>query len=275
MNPILDNQEELHRNSAKLQSHYHQASSEHERILELELENNLLREEVFALRQTPHPSTLPQSHPAVSQVQQLTLSLRKLSDQLTHTEASLFTRTTELTHTRSDLHKAKVQEEKAYELAARIRGREEALSARVQEMEWKVREAQEREKMAEVVIGEYANLVRKLEGREMKNNASKQPLPNGNAGGPLEDGLSQGKLGLKRLMSEMEEEISGLQIQLQTLHTEKEELEARVDTKLKAAEADRQARAQAEFELEKMKVDDNTAAKMVSRYMWVSYTSRV
>lgn len=267
LNAILNDQEELHRNSAKLQAHFHQASSEHERILELELENNLLREEVFALRQTPHPSTLPQSHPAVSQVQQLTLSLRKLSDQLTHTEASLLTRTTELTHARSDLTKAKVQEEKAYELAARIRGREEALSARVQEMEWKVREAREREKMAELVIGEYANLVRKLEGRATKDSASSGQTPNGTSGSGLEDSISQGRLGLKRLMGEMEEEISSLQMQLQVLHSEKEELEARVDAQLKAAEADRLARAQAEFELEKMKVDDNTAAKMVSRYM--------
>lgn len=267
----MGDQDELHRNSAKLQSYFHETSNEHDRIHDLELENQLLKDELSALRQTPHPSTLPQSHPAVSQVQQLTLSLRKLSDQLTHTEASLLNRTTELTHARSELSKAKIQEEKAYELAARIRGREEALSARVQEMEWKVREAQEREKMAEVVIGEYANLVRKLEGRATKNDALNEQLSNGTAGSMLEDGLSQGKLGLKRLMGEMEEEISGLQSQLQVLQMEKEDLEARVDAQAKSAEADRLARTQAEFELEKMKVDDNTAAKMVSRYMWVSY----
>ncbi|KAJ3537649.1 hypothetical protein NMY22_g5510 [Coprinellus aureogranulatus] len=260
-------QEELHRNSARLQAHFHQASSEHDRIHDLELENKLLREELAALRQTPHPSTLPQSHPAVSQVQQLTLSLRKLSDQLTHTEASLLTRTTELTHARSDLNKAKIQEEKAYELAARIRGREEALSARVHEMEWKVKEAEEREKMAEVVIGEYANLVRKLEGRAAKKSASEKSLPNGSAGVVLEDGLTQGKLGLKRLMGEMEEEISGMRRQLESLQVEKEELVGRVEVLVKAAEADRAAKGQADFELDKMKVDDNTAAKMVSRYM--------
>jgi hypothetical protein len=127
-------------------------------------------------------------------------------------------------------------------------------------MWWKVKEATEREKMAEMVIGEYANLVRKLEGR----------LPNGTgAGAALEVGLSQGKLGLKRLVGEMEEEISALQVQVQALQVEKEAVEGRVEALTKATEVDRAAKAQAEFELEKMKVDDKTAAKMVSRYMYV------
>ncbi|KAJ2919876.1 hypothetical protein MD484_g620, partial [Candolleomyces efflorescens] len=272
-------QDELYRNSVKLQSHYFKASNEQDRIQHLEQENKALKDELEILRQTPHPDTLPQSHPAVPQVQQLTLSLRKLSDQLSNTEDTLLQRTTELSNAKSDAVKAKLGEEKAYELAARIRGREEASRQRERELEWKLRSLEEQGKMSDIAMKEYASLVRSLEAKMGKGGAgrlstsssgSRNSSASGGSAPTLEASFSEGKRNLKRVMDDMHSEVASLHAKIEELQLEKEELIAKLEAQAKSCDADRLARSQAEFELDKLKVDDNTATKMVARYMYVA-----
>ncbi|KAJ2928069.1 hypothetical protein H1R20_g9025, partial [Candolleomyces eurysporus] len=265
-------QDELHRNSVKLQSHYFKTSNEHDRIQHLEQENKALKDELEILRQTPHPDTLPQSHPAVPQVQQLTLSLRKLSDQLSSTEEILLQRTNELVNAKSDTVKAKLSEEKAYELAARIRGREQASKERERELEWKLRSLEEQGKMSDVAMKEYASLVRSLEAKMGKGRPSTSSSGSRNssstANAPtLEASFAEGKRNLKRLMDDMHGEIGALHARVEELQSEKEGMVSELDAQAKSCEADRLAQSQAQFELDKLKVDDNTATKMVARYM--------
>lgn len=90
--------------------------------------------------------------------------------------------------------------------------------------------------------------------------------------GRLDAVLAEGRAGLKKLMQGHDAEVSELQKRVSVLEGENEELTARLEAAQRAGEADVQARAQAEYELEALKVDDGTAAKMVSRYMKFSQT---
>jgi hypothetical protein len=70
-----------------------------------------------------------------------------------------------LAHATGEASKAKLASEGAYELAARTRGREEAGKVRETELEWKVKAAEEAVKMSDLVVNEYADLVRSLEAK--------------------------------------------------------------------------------------------------------------
>ncbi|KAI0819096.1 hypothetical protein BC629DRAFT_1719903 [Irpex lacteus] len=85
------------------------------------------------------------------QIPELTLALRKLSDKLTTTEETLLARTTELAHAQSELGRAE------HDRAAIL-----AILAMVQA-------AEEERRLADMVLEEYASLVRKLEGRTSKS----------------------------------------------------------------------------------------------------------
>jgi hypothetical protein len=248
-------------------------------LVQLERENVVLKSEIVALRAHPHPDSSPQAHPAVTQVQHLTLSLRRLSDKLSLTEEALLTRTMELAHATGEASKAKLAAEGAYELAARTRGREEAGKVRETELEWKVKAAEEAVKMSDLVVNEYADLVRSLEakaGIRSRSDSSSSMLDHASAmdssseatGPPtLADSLVKGKLGLQRLLSEFSTTTEGLQAELIRLHGELAVSEAKCEADGRSAALVRDELARAQFELEKLKLEDNTAAKIVSRYM--------
>ena len=242
-----------------------------ERVTHLEQENASLKWELSILRQNPHPDSAPQAHPAITQVQQLTLSLRRLSDKFTLTENALLERTTQLAVATSDIAKAKLAVESAYELAARTRGREEEGKSRELALEMKLRAAEEAANMSDVVVQEYAALVRSLE-------AKSSPRQNGHSrsvsspGGPatptlLKDGLAEGKLGLQRLVAEFSAATGQLQAELFTAQGEIAVLKSKDEVEKKNLDQHLVELARARFDLERLKVDDNSAAKMVSRYM--------
>ncbi|GLB34477.1 hypothetical protein LshimejAT787_0200420 [Lyophyllum shimeji] len=273
-------QDEAYNSSLKLQRHSLDAANAHDRAIHLERERDLLASELAILRAHPHPDASPQAHPAVLQVQQLTLSLRRLSDKLSLTEEALLERTTQLAHLTGEATKAKIAAEGAYELAARTRGREEAGKSRELELERKVRAAEEAMKMSDLVVKEYADLVRSLEAKaaarstaEARSEPSSSSADEPNGSATLVGSLAEGKLGLQRLLSEFAAESEKLQTDLLRVQGELAASEAKRESEKKYAEQCRIELAQAQFELQQLKIDDNAAAKMVSRYMKFSQKS--
>ncbi|KAH0826956.1 hypothetical protein J3R83DRAFT_4614 [Lanmaoa asiatica] len=97
-------QHEAHTAAINLQRHSLDSSRLHEHAAVLEQENARLTHELDILR--PHPD-IPH-HPAVAQVQELSLALRRVSDKIALTEDTLLQRTSELTDARSELTKTEL-----------------------------------------------------------------------------------------------------------------------------------------------------------------------
>jgi hypothetical protein len=89
----------------------------------------------------------------------------------------------------------------------------------------------------------------------------------------LATSLAEGKLGLQRLLSEFSTAIEKLQTEIFCLHGEFATLQIQYEAERRNAELSRVQLANAQFELQKLRLDDNTAAKIVSRYMWVPRSS--
>ncbi|TFK46670.1 hypothetical protein OE88DRAFT_1707225 [Heliocybe sulcata] len=266
-------QHEAHSSSVKLQRHSLETSHALERTHVLERENALLREELAVLRS--HPDLSP--HPATLQVNELTLSLRRLSDKLTYTEETLLTRTTELSNALGEVGRAKHDAEAAYELAAKGRAREEEGKARERELERRLRAAEEERKMTDLVVQEYADLVRSLEGRK-SSVVSPRRIASDDGGVSitstasgssvtLVESLSEGKLGLQKLLIDFGEETEKLNAEIETLRGQLNIAEAKLKAEENSRKDDRASLARARTELDKLKADDNAAAKVVSRYM--------
>ncbi|CCM00489.1 uncharacterized protein FIBRA_02523 [Fibroporia radiculosa] len=263
-------QHEAHATSVKLQRHSLDTSHALERTHALEIENARLKEEVVVLRTVPEATP----HPASLQVQELTLAHRRLSDKLTLTEETFQGTIAELTQSRSDLAKAQHDIDAAYELVARTRAQLVEAEARERELERKARAAEEERKLADLVVQEYADLVRTLEGRPRQVTSPRPSLPLGNesnsSSATLVDSLSEGKSGLQKLLEEFNDETEKLAAETTRLHGEIALLSTRLEAERGRSERDRAQLAESLLRLEAYKIDDNTAAKMVSRYMSVT-----
>lgn len=198
------------------------------------------------------------------------------------TEATLELRTTELTNAQSELSKAKREADGAFALASQSRSREEDSKLRERELERKAQAAEEERRLADLVVSEYADLVRSLEGRRSilppkpppKNpDASDENLvANGTAStSTLVDSYTEGKKGLQKLLSEFNVESERLEGKISKLEKELSVVETKWEAERKTAELDRSLLAKVQAELVKMRVDDKSAARMVSRYMWVLF----
>ncbi|KAJ3894974.1 hypothetical protein GG344DRAFT_39819 [Lentinula edodes] len=265
-------QDEAHSASLKLQRFSFDASVAQDRVIKLERENALLKTELATLRANPHPDLSSTSHPAVLQSQELTLSLRRLSDKLSLTEQTLLERTTELTHVASELAKSNLIIEGAYALAARTRGREEDGKVRERALEMKIRELNEEVKMEDLVVKQYADLVRSLEGRNSSVNTEPTSMHN-NSSATLVDGISEDKIGLQKLFAEFSAQFEPLQAEVEKLKGELAVTNMRLEAERKGTEADHKLLAAAQKELQMLKIEDKSAAAMVSRYMKFSQAS--
>ncbi len=249
--------------SLKLQRHSLDASHAIEQAHALERENIRLQEEVEVLR--VHPDVTP--HPAALQVPELTLALRRLSDKLTTTEDILSLRTIELAHARSALTKAQFEVEAANDSMGRAHAQEEESRARERDLERKARGFLEERKLADLVVQEYADLVRTMEGRQSKTSA---PSPGRNASDSnvtLVEGLAEGKTGLQKLLEEFNAETERLASETNRLQKENEVLRGKLEAESKRSEGDGEKYAELQLQLDRYAADDKTAAKMVSRYM--------
>ena len=229
----------------------------------LEQENTRLAHELDILR--AHPD-IPH-HPAVAQVQELSLALRRASDKIALTEDTLLRRTSELTDARSELVRARHAADGAYALAARMRAREEACKARERELEFKARASEEERKMVDLVVQEYADLVRNLEGRKSVNHTTS--VQNGSASSfTLVDNLQDGKSTLHRMLTAFSTESEQLHATIAELNAKVSALQMTLDAERTTASHDRTLLSQTKIELDKLNLEDQTAAKMVARYMY-------
>ncbi len=197
-----------------------------------------------------------------TQAQEFTLSLRRLSDKLDLTEESLLERTTELAHANAELVKSKLTVDGAYALAARVRGREEEGLIRERTLEQQLWEAKEQTKQSDRVVTEYANLVRSLEGRASTSGSSTPASV-----------LAEEKQTLEKLFSEFAEETGRLQSENSRLRHELEVSRVQCEAEAHNSEHDRNELAKIKTEIEKLRLEDNSAARMVSRYMYVMVSS--
>ncbi|KAJ3521556.1 hypothetical protein NM688_g9001 [Phlebia brevispora] len=261
-------QHEAHTASVKLQRHSLEASEALERTHAVERENARLYEEIRTLR--ANPDLTP--HPAALQVPELSLALRRLSDKLTYTEDLLLSRTNELAQTHNDLAKAQSDAAAAQEVAKQARAREEEGKARERDLERKARAVQEECRLADLALQEYADLVRNLEGRHSKGSVGSGQSSSDLNVTPLES-LAEGKSGLQKLLNEFNSETERLSLEVNRLQAENELLKVKLDAERRIAETDRQRFSETTLELDRYKADDDTAAKMVSRYMKFSQST--
>lgn len=219
-----------------------------------------------------HPLPPDQSQSNASLVQELTLALRRSSEKLELTEHALAVRTAELVGSRSESLKARHEADGAYKLAASARAREEDAKVRERDMEAHLRATEEERRLIEIVVHEYADLVRSLEGRKSSIGNGSALLQNGSASASsltLVEGFSEGKSSLHRLMSEFASESEKRESTITQLHDQIANLESVLDSERKTVAQHRAQLAETQVELATLKLDDTTAAKMVSRYMYV------
>ena len=132
---------------------------------------------------------------------------------------------------------------------------------------WKMRKAEEERKLADLVVGEYADLVRKLEGRARQHSSEGQHVEKHET--PL-DIYRTGLQGLSAILSESNASSELLHARVAVLEKQLAETEAKFDAEKKTAELDRKLLAKVQDQVVKMRADDMGAARMVAKYMSVS-----
>ncbi|CAL1705378.1 unnamed protein product [Somion occarium] len=163
----------------------------------------------------------------------------------------------------------------ASELINQARAREEAAKEREREMAFKARAAEEKRKMTDFVVQEYADLVRSLQGHSRTPSGSSQSAgPDGSTSSlTLVESLAEGKSGLQRLLDEFNGESEKLATEVHRLQGNIESLTTTLDGEREGSQDIRSQLSDALVQLDKYKADDNTAAKMVSRYMKFSQST--
>lgn len=257
-----------------------EANRAQERALSLEQENEELRTEIDTLRTNSDPDTSLDTHPATLKSQQMTVLLRQANEKITALEDALHFRATELVQSTSEATKAKNAAEGAYELAARLRAREEEAYSNQRALELKIRHLEGEKKMGELVIVEYAALVRSLETKLGSRNAPR-PSQSSSAHSKSDsvstavskhatislESLPEGKLELQKLFREFSDDTNRLQLEIGRLQEVLDITKSQLEAERKRGETDRQTLGKTNAELESVRLDDRTAAKMVSRYM--------
>ncbi|KAJ7919628.1 hypothetical protein B0H13DRAFT_1988446 [Mycena leptocephala] len=291
-------QNEAHTSSIKLQRHALDTSAYSERIAQLEAENALLTTELGVLRDNPDPSTPSAS--SGDTVAELTLSLRRLNAKLSLTETALAEHTQALAETAALATQQTHSAGEAYALAARARGREEEGRLREEALQRALVQAKEETRLSDRVVGEYAALVRTLEGRSprvaafpnnlhMEGNVghsrdtstSSVGVATGSGGGSSatlvdptvaasanpKDGLDGAKAQLAALVESFAEQKAALDARAAALEGERDVAQAQLAAANTLSAELGTALAKAKFEREQARVDDRSAAGMVERYM--------
>ncbi|KAI0265755.1 hypothetical protein BGY98DRAFT_926970 [Russula aff. rugulosa BPL654] len=158
--------------------------------------------------------------------------------------------------------------ENAFGVAAGARAREEEALLRERELMLQLRVAEEEGRMMDRAVREYADLVRALERRQSL--PSSPPAPSSPP--PPIPPPKQTPFQTERLAGEFEDTNRALSDEVGRLQVELDGARSELEAERKAAEEDRLRLSNALAELERSKHDDNAAAKMVSRYMYVQFS---
>jgi len=138
-------------------------------------------------------------------------------------------------------------------------------------LERRVRAAEEARKLSDLVVYEYADLVRSMEGRQLSYSPSTATESTASFASTstvtLIDSLTEGKCGLKKLLEEFNAESARLDAEIAHLNRELSISQNHLATERANAAHDRSELSRALHELERLKIDDAAAVKMVSRYM--------
>ena len=253
----------------KLQRYSLDTARTHERAVSLKRENDLLKAELAVLRATPTPTDL--SFSSQADIQELTLSLRKLSHKLTLTEEALLAKTEALITAQADLTKAQIGLEVAYELGVELRSREDVEKVRAKKLELKIMQLEEAIRMSDVAIAEYAKLVRDMEARPMSLGSTVQPSKERAGDANIMSALSEGRFNSQHLAENFRAQCEELHHEVLGLQGELEVARSQLEAENKGEKAILAECAWMKTELDKLKIDDKTAAKLVARYMSVSY----
>ena len=260
-------QQEAHTSALRLQHQVLANAHVLERNKSLEQENGRLRAELAVLR--ANPTSTPQ--PATLQVQELTLALRRVSDKISFTEESLAACRLELAKSRSDLVKTKHAADGAFALVAAGRAREEERRLREQDLQYRLRAAEQDRKMSDRVVQEYADLVRSMERRTMPSQSSvgsdSSSSPTNSSSMTLVDNMADGRSELHKLLEDFKIEFSASETEIARLEEEMRLCQVHLASEREASAHDRSELSKALVELERLRTDDNTAVKMVARYM--------
>ncbi|KAL5529274.1 hypothetical protein ACEPAG_5259 [Sanghuangporus baumii] len=265
-------QGEAHRATVQLR---HQ-SLEHATLLQhlraLENENSFLRTELQVHRATGPVG----AHRDALQVQELTLALRRLSDKLDLTERVLLERNEELASVQSERDSAKKAEAGAIETVKCLRSEVNASHARERDLASRVQASEEQRRMSDLVIEEYASLVRSLESG-LEGRFSSTSRTNGSRAGDSTrnslDGLMHARQGLKKLLQDSNHDSEQLHAEIDRLHGLLESTRSELEVERAMDLEHKQTLARIQLELHQLRCDDNAAAKMVSRYMKFSQSS--
>lgn len=187
-------------------------------------------------------------------------------------------RTKELAQARAETRRAQIELEHVLADVDTVRAREQAALAREHEMAATVRAADEERRLVDGVVRQYAELVRSLEIRHARRSiqspadsnstlAASPDVDDKSSDAALVAALDEGKAGLQRLLQDSNQEATRLQQEISRLHVELETSQRELEATEKSHKDDRAALAKALVDLECIRLDDNTAAKMVSRYM--------
>lgn len=193
-----------------------------------------------------------------------------MNDKLSGTEDTLLARTNELARALADVAKGKHGLENAYALAAHARAQQEEGMARERELKRRLRAVEEERDMSDRVVREYASLVRSLERKQTPSSPPAEPNGHGRSlsiASNMSEILQDGRGSVHKLVAEFTAESEALETDIGRLHAQLEVIERERDVERKVADFDRTELARTRVELEKLHIDDTTAAKMVSRYM--------
>jgi hypothetical protein len=259
-------QEESHAAAVKLQHRSLDSVQIHERAIYQQRENDLLKVELAVLRAAPAQSeALSESQ---AHVQELTLSLRKLSFKLTMTEEAMLEKTKALLDTHASVTKASAARDAANSLLAESLAREEAGRIKVKDLALKIRKQEEELRMSDLVIGEYAELVRQLEARRGPEDQVNAEAVRAKSSA-LCSALSQGRFDLQHVIESFRSQYDEACEELEKTQGELEIARSQLVAQQQAEHAVTVDFALVREELDQLKIDDGTAAKMVARYMFV------
>jgi hypothetical protein len=224
--------------------------------------------------------------------------LRRASDKLTLAEDALRERNAQFVDMQGAASRAHYAAESAYGVAAGARAREEEALVRERELMLRLRVAEEEGRMMDRAVREYADLVRALERRQSlpssppppssptppipppkqapsqdgAHTSNGKPPEQGRNGRSASESLQERKEELHRLTGEFEGTNKALSNEIGELQAKLDGARSELEAERKAAEEERLRLSNGLAELERSKHDDNAAAKMVSRYMYVYFS---